>query len=780
MAPLLWKERFALGWTGTKRVLALRTGAPVDLTFATNDALSRRQWSLMCTLGLTYTQSVLTVQMTERCLDGPTATALFRALKVNRSVLTLDVSGNVLGDEAVAALGVLLNANTTLTQLVARRTGLSALAIRSLTDGLQDNIDSCLLALDLSHNPLYAGSTQALADCLSVNETLTRLDLAATHIDEPALLEALRRNYTLLELHVPQIEAPEPVAADPAGRLAKDHLNTTHAPSVVEALRRATSGFAVCNLTGVALPIQTLKTSRWVGMPRAELNELDGLIVAGLLPLNAQLLELDLSSNALGAESVVAILHAIKACPTLRTADLSDNGIGDYIGEALGHSLTTNETLGTLKVAVLTHDIQQLRGHGLEAQVEELVFTKDMLANTLDYWIVTALLGVNRSTSVLNDLQVPPLEDHLDLCHSHIAEWVSLHDSVRIRHHVHLVVLQLNCCGLTSFAGVLLADALRNHTVLEFVSLEHNDLRQVGGRAIAEAMEHNHRLTHLNLSWNHLHNDGVRPFEVSLGANRALRRLDLRGNAIGTIGVVAISAGLAGNASLEELFLRWNDVGPLAATSLATALTKNKHLKVLDIEQQHMEVDGARAFGGMLRVNKALTALNLKSDLVLHPHTALGADGALALAAALRDNTTLVELNLAENRLSTEGCEAIISVLAQLRLKKFDLSYSELEGEVAIAFFGQLAHNKRLEELNVEHNNIGPDGFKACVRALCVNRTLRELNVGHNHITEEGMLLAEKQARLFALVRLRLVGNRVTPATKERLEALRGGVVVDI
>ncbi|EQC41053.1 hypothetical protein, variant, partial [Saprolegnia diclina VS20] len=641
MAPLLWKERFALGYAGTKRVHALRTNTPIvdELTFSSRDGLSRQQRPLVLALGAAYCSTITSIVMPKCGLDSATALALFRVLTTSHSITSLDVSDNSLCDDDMPALCVALRTNTSLTRLVLTRNGISARSFQCLAFALQENIDGSLLSLDLSYNPLLAASSQLLADCLSVNETLTSLNVAATHVVEPIVLSGLWRNYTLHELQLQQLDSPVPRAAtDENGRLAQDHLNITHAPEVIEGLRRATSGLAHCNLTGVLLPIQTIKSSRWIHLPAAALNELDGRVIAGLLSQNLALLELDLASNHLGAESVAAIMVAMKACPTLRTVDLSDNGVGAYIGEALGQSLTTNTTVGTVKVADLIHDVQQLRGNSDE--VEELTITKEMLADPLDFWVVTMLLGVNRRTLIFNELQIPALEDHIDYCHTHLADYEASFLAVRIRHHSHLQVLQLNCCSLTSYAGLVLADALRNHTVLQHVSLENNALGPIGGRAITECLEHNHCLTHLNLSWNQLNNDGVLPLRVSLAANRALRRLDLRGNGISTIGVVAIGTGIATNACLEELYLRWNDVAPRGATSLATALTRNKNLRVLDIEQQHMEVDGAVAFATMLRSNKALTALNMRSDLVLHPTTTLTTDGATALAMALRENTT--------------------------------------------------------------------------------------------------------------------------------------------
>ncbi|OQS00522.1 hypothetical protein THRCLA_21679 [Thraustotheca clavata] len=787
MNPLLWKEKLLLGWKGCKRIEQLRENkSPLVFTF--NDSINR---PLQITLGLSYNTNIIEIKMTNNTLAANDAIILFRALRTNPSMTTLDVSYNQLNDDSMAALGVTLGANKTLTQLNLNHNKITERGVACLTRGLQDNLDSLLLDWDLSYNPLLESSTKSLMDCLSVNETLINLNLTATYVDEALLLSSLRRNCTLFRLDVAQLESPILRNQSASGRLEKDHLTLDHAPQVIEALRRATSAFNYCDLTGVLLPIATIKSSRWIKLPDFHLNELDGLIIAGLLPLNHALMELDLSNNALGSESVAAIMYAILSCPALRTVDLSNNHVGDYIGDKLGHSLANNSTLELLKVTVLTHHVQVWRGNSTES--ESLTFTNEMLADKVDFAIVTTLMGVNRSTLILNELHVPTTSDHLDFCYVHITEYVQVKNmtamvcsyeasflATRIRHHVYLVNLQLNSCCLSSHAGIQLADALRNHTILEYVSLEHNELGQLGGKAIAECLEHNHRLTYLNLSWNHICNEGTSAFATSLAVNRALRRLDLRGNEIGTQGIVAISSGLATNACLEEIYLRWNDIGPRAAIALAEALTRNKHLRTLDIEQQHMEVEGAIAFGAMLKKNGALTSLNLKSDLVQHPNSSFGVEGTKCLATALNHNKTLMNLNISENRLTPDGIEVFVQVTAQMYLKHLDLSYLHIEGDVGFALFAQLSHNKRLEQLNLEHNNLGPDGLKACVQMLKVNKTLRELNIAYNHITEEGMLIVEKQARYFSLTRLRLAGNLVTETTKFRLQTLSQQLVIDI
>jgi hypothetical protein len=70
--------------------------------------------------------------------------------------------------------------------------------------------------------------------------------------------------------------------------------------------------------------------------------------------------------------------------------------------------------------------------------------------------------------------------------------------------------------------------------------------------------------------------------------------------------------------------------------ALAQALVRNKHLKRLDMEQHHMESEGALAMSAMLRVNRSLTSLNMRSDVALYPTTTFGCEASEHLATTLR------------------------------------------------------------------------------------------------------------------------------------------------
>ena len=136
---------------------------------------------------------------------------LVDALMANRTLTTLNIDGNVMSAECATHLAEMLKVNTTLETLSITLSFLDADSdgcLRALAEALTDNLT--LKRLDVSQNRtefvgLHAEGLAHLAEALKVNQSLTKLDLAASLIDdEGALLfvEALKVNRTLEDLNL--------------------------------------------------------------------------------------------------------------------------------------------------------------------------------------------------------------------------------------------------------------------------------------------------------------------------------------------------------------------------------------------------------------------------------------------------------------------------------------------------------------------------------------------------------------------------------------------------
>ncbi|GMF28110.1 unnamed protein product [Phytophthora lilii] len=737
------------------------------------------------------------------------AIAVFQSLRVNRTLLTLCLEHAAIDDSAMIALAAALRVNTTLTHLSLVGNRIGAAGAHDLADALEDSPDSMLIDLDLRDNRLGAQGAEELGRALRENETLTRCDFSWNQMGPQAvlgLLSALRDNFVLRELCV----YGRDLAEDGTHFLA--NLDYDSAKRIVVALRHINESFAVARLSGAraVLPIDKMKISRWINLADRELVELDGLVIAGLIPQNSMLLSLDLHDNpGLGRAAVLELLTIIKSCPTLRDVNLSNTGLYPDAGESVGDIVSLNSTLESIKMHEATLYVQQVRGNQRVGEVPEVMVFSVAPKHFLDRWILAKCFAVNRLTQELNELRLPAVsnsaktsvvvnvaanqKDHRNLVTVNLSgRPLELYEVAflgkKMLHHLHLGRVALNSCMLDGAAARALADGVRNHSTLHTIELENNPLGPIGGRALAECLASSNALTYLNLSWTQLGDDGVMAFREALMRNKSIARLDLRGNELRVRGVVAIAEGLRRTATLRELHLRWNNVSPAGAEALAVALEINQSLRLLDIEHHTMGSRGAAAFASMLARNKHLEQLNMggtDSDDALDAGPGIGSEQAQRIAEALTNsNRSLQMLHIGANRIDAEAAARFGEILKfNKTLVALDLSRSGLDAKKAPRFFACLSVNSTLERLNLAHNRIASEGFVACIRALETNRTLRELNLAYNGITEEPLsvlatkLNSPKRPITPTLEWLCLTGNNMTERTRREYLALPQNVI---
>lgn len=737
------------------------------------------------------------------------AIAVFRALRVNRTLLSLHLEYVAIDDTALCALAAALRVNWTLTHISLAGNQIGPIGARDLADALEDSPDSMLLDLDLRDNCLGAQGARELGRALRENETLTRCDLSSNQIHSLAVLDlltALQDNFVFRELCVfghDLLEHDNPYLYN---------LDYSSAQDFVAALRQLNDSFAIIRVSSARalLPIDKIQSSRWLHLANRDLMELDGLIVAGLLPQNSVLLSLEMHDNPhLGGATVLEVLSAIKDCVTLRHVNLSNTGLFPHDGEKVGELVGSNCTLLTIKMHETIISVQQARGNQKVGDVPDTMTCTVDPTHFLDRWVFSKCFAVNRLTQEVNELRIPEAPrsttvysaivnvKHQDdlvslkICGRPLELYEAAFLGSKIFHHRHLGRVTLNNCKLDGAAVRALADGTRNHSTLHTLELENNALGPIGGQAMAECLASSNALTYLNLSWTQLGDDGVLHFEEALMQNTSLQRLDLRGNDVRVRGVRALANGVRHTATLRELHLRWNTITPAGAEALALAVEINQSLQLLDIEHHTMGSRGAAAFASMLARNKYLQHLNISgtgttdSDDARDAGPGIGSDQAQRIVEALqKSNTSLRILHISANCLDADATAQFGELLLWNKtLVTLNLSHSGLNASKASRFFACLSANCTLERLDLAHNCIGNEGLMACTRALETNRTLRELNLAYNGMTEEPLALlaaklhSPKRSITLTLKWLALTGNTMTERTRQQYTLLPQNVI---
>ena len=159
--------------------------------------------------------------------------SLFKALKANSSLTSLNLEGNFIGEDGASFLSHALKANSSLTNLNLSINSIGDAGASSLSKTLKAN--SSLTNLNLSYNRIGDAGASSLSKALKENSSLAVLGLTDNFIGDTGascLSKALKANFFLADLN-----------------LSCNRIGDTGASSLSEALKE-NSSLAVLDLTG--------------------------------------------------------------------------------------------------------------------------------------------------------------------------------------------------------------------------------------------------------------------------------------------------------------------------------------------------------------------------------------------------------------------------------------------------------------------------------------------------------------------------------------------------
>lgn len=300
-------------------------------------------------------------------VDG--ASAIAELLTTNRSLTTLTLSRNQIGDVGVEKLakGLSENVEAALAELNVTDVGISGARLSHLAALVTS--ESCLLTtLQLSFNSLES-TTSTFFDALATNKSLKKLQLKECKLTDEhvaALAAALKQNSTLTELDLSDNELTQAACASLAEGLRDN--------KALKILRLSNNK---CQDEGAVLIAEVLAAHN------TTLTYLDmgnnGLTSTGMTPLlKAQTItQLHVFNNKLG-EGLNELLPALLANSVIETFGVGANQLHEGLSVALFDALHTHQSLKTLEVGGNT-----LGKEGLEAldKLKEANPTLDVAAD---------------------------------------------------------------------------------------------------------------------------------------------------------------------------------------------------------------------------------------------------------------------------------------------------------------------------------------------------------------------------------------------------------------
>ena len=226
-----------------------------------------------------------------------------------------------------------------------------------------------------------------------------------------------------------------------------------------------------------------------------------------------------------------------------------------------------------------------------------------------------------------------------------------------------------------------------------------------------------------------------------LTANDYYSVLDLSGNRLKDVGARAIADLLERNDNLVHVSLSSNDIGHVGGAALARVLETNNTVTSVDlggvsgVNRNHLGVAGAKALGTMLKRNRTLHSLSLSCN-------GIAGEGVTELAEGLAQNSTLRLLNLSSNNIGPRGCVALSEILELTKITRLDLQRNNI-GDVgciklAEALTSRTVAEHLLEDLKLDHNEIGAEGLEALGQVLKQSTSLKKLTLSGNNFGGSG------------------------------------------
>ncbi|KAF0408216.1 RNI-like protein [Gigaspora margarita] len=247
--------------------------------------------------------------------------------------------------------------------------------------------------------------------------------------------------------------------------------------------------------------------------------------------------------------------------------------------------------------------------------------------------------------------------------------------------------------------------------------------------------------------------------------------------------VKAICDALEDKECLVELSFSDNAFGPAGAEPMVDFLTNNKSLKILKLNNVGLGPRGGKLIGkALLAAAEKHNAEGRKSSFttIIAGRNRLENESSQAIANAIAAHGTLVEIRMPQNGIRPEGIITLCKGLAACKnLEILDLQDNTFTAKGARAFAEALVKWPNLKYLNIGDCLLSAKGGVVIAEALLLghNKKLESLNLQYNEINCKGVkaLSSAILTHLKDLVSLELNGNNVEPddaSIKELISAL--------
>lgn len=512
--------------------------------------------------------------------------------------------------------------------------------------------------------------------------------------------------------------------------------------------------------------------------------------IGHLLKYNRSIEHLSLAHNSIGPSSVQSLVHGLlesaEPCGgALRRLDLSYNKLSDTgvkrLAVVLGSSSHLSSSSCCSRLEHLDLTFNNIGPVGALYLAEPLA-TQNKVLQTLN--LSLNRIGVEGAAAIRWFLLYNHTLVHLNLSRNAMGDdgvkivaegLISSEGGSRIAH------LDLSWNSVTNAGAKDCADMLRHNAVLESLNMASNNVGDEGMHAIMDALYSDVALKELNIVGNQMR-DATALVDYICHPSYKLTRLEYAKNKLspeqeerivlafrfrdnkrrwldklvkdirrkkllsillkkpkdfGDNELIYLASHLAKHQpTVTTAFFSSSRVSDRGVVALARNVLCNKN--AASVQRLYckgfvqVSVTGIRAIADSISQNGCLlVCLTLASCNIQNK-------GASILADALEKNTTITRLDLEGNRISDVGAKAIFAAVLDPphpRLLSLNLAYNQLSDD-ALVLLGRLI---RIEDLQLEGNEISDRGALDLAKAGMGSTSLRWLNLASNRLSFKGI-----------------------------------------
>ena len=713
---------------------------------------------------------------------------IFKGMKNISNLLTLSINHNIINDETVNELATILYHNTSLKSLYFSYNDLSSSNTIKIFQGMKDI--SKLQTIDISHNMITDEAAEAIATVLSHNNKLKSLDLSYNYFGCEGFAKVF--GYSKNIKHLTRLSISNNIITIKA---AESIATFMYQNSKLEELDLSNNFMQTAAAIKIFKHVVNMFSLRKMHIHNNMITDQAAEYIAMFLSQNTKLEDLDISCNNLQRDGAIKILLSIKSNLTLRKLNISQNLITDeavkYIEDVMSGCKRleelnmccinikvpipfTNLNIKSLVKFDFSHnnideqtanEILLFLSCCVNLQILDLSYTNLQSAggirilSKLDVYGLTKFnisgngLTKHTANNVATVLSKNGELEELDLSYNNLQEFgtINILDSINIS---NLRNLNISNNHITDNLN-LIADILTHASKLVQLDLSYNELS-------SESIEYTlyktkniyTNLMQLNMSGIGIKGNVAAALAYALSQNTKLNVLNLSDNKLDTQEIRIIFNGLESQA-LIVLNISHNKITDQSADDIAAFLSKSTKMKELDLSYNNLRAPGAIKICKTNLLN--LTKLNIS-------HNSITAEAANDIATFLSQNTKLQVLNISFNNLQELGCKNIFQALKEgshilsslkighckiineaadeltnvllnnTRLKELDLSYSNLLTSDATRIFDGIKNTLNLVAIYVRYIIITSEVADKLAASLIYNASLRELDLSYNKL----------------------------------------------